>query len=177
MAIFKYVNKKYLCSSDLSNLIYYITKPQKAWMVYSNMLYYEDVSLVLTQWMYHHIYHHKPTDLVYHYILSFQPCYDLPSSCSFLLMRIMQDIANMECFRNINLLMGVHKETSASPYHIHIAADTINKVTGKHLFIDYHDLINSLGKILESYNIPLIGYQPAPNAARYTPIQFISFAS
>ena len=128
--------------------------------------------------MYHHNYHHKPTDLAYHYILSFDPKYDLPSNnYYFMLMRIMQDICNMDCFQNIHLIMGVHKEDPSSPYHIHIAADTINKVTGKRLFIDRSDLVYYFGKLLAPYHIPMIGYSPEISSSTYMPIRFFSFAT
>lgn len=175
MAVFKYIKENYTDISDLSNLIHYISAPRSALMVYSNMLYYESEPMIITQWMYHHHCHHELNNLAFHYILSFNPKYDLPSTKSFILMRIMSAICMLSCFNNINLFMGAHKENSDSPYHIHIATDTINKVTGSHFFIPRLDLISCFGKILEPYGIPLIGY--IPNATNlYMPIRF-SFVS
>lgn len=177
MAVLKYVDEKYNHLSDLTNLIYYITNPRKILLTHSNMLYSQDNTMILTQWMYHHNYHHKPTDLANHYILSFDPKCDLSSNYYFTLMCIMQDICNMDCFQNINLLMGVHKENPSSPYHVHIAADTINKVTGKRLFIERLDLVYYFGKLLEPYYIPMIGYSPEISSSTYMPIRFFSFAA
>lgn len=172
MAIFKVVNSTYMYQNDLSNLLYYIVNPQKLLMEYSNMLYYEDISMVVTQWMYHHIYHHKPTNLAYQYILSFKPDPKHSDPDNYTMLNIMMSISALPCFQNINLLMGLHKETPMSHAHIHIAVDTINKVTGNNLFIESSKLIDDLGRLLSSYNIPLIKYNELPIRNNYMPIQF-----
>lgn len=175
MAIVKIPNRVYLTPRDLLALVRYIIKPEKISFVHSNMLYYtepHDIScnLITAQWLYNHQYFHQMNKtLAYHYILGFEPQKDTRKLSPLSILNIMQEICSLDCFSNINLLMGVHKTDISEFDHIHIIADTVNKVSGKRLFISREYLVDQFGCVLSHYQIPLIGYYH-----QYQPIIFSS---
>ena len=159
MAIFKYADRKYLTSKDLKNLIYYAANPQKCLTIHSNMLYQEDCSLIATQWLYFHTYHHKMNqNLALQYILTFDFKTESNLLSLFTLNDIAQSICKLNCFKDTNLFITLHKSTASQPEHFHIIVDTINKVSGNQVFIPHNNLTSQIGKILESHSIALAGY-------------------